>query len=225
MDQNEHINWNSLEEVDNSRIAIELELTTKCTLGCIACPRNGSWKDRSVWNTGMMDKNIAMNIIKNTNYSNYNFVGAYGDCIYHPDFHEIIECALTADKFIMVETNGSHRNEEWWEETANLSWNNKANFRFSIDGLEDTNHIYRMNSNWDSIITGVRMMTSLSEERRPIISWKYLVFPYNEHQVEEARQLAQELGMRFYPVKSLRNYTEKWFRDDEHRRQIDWSFA
>ena len=36
-------------------------------------------------------------------------------------------------------------------------------------------------------------------------NWKFLVFPYNEHQVEDARKLANSLGMdRFLPVTSER---------------------
>ena len=225
MAESEHINWNSLEEVDTTLIPIEIELSTKCSVSCPCCPRQSNWHDRNIWNTGFIDKNVAINLIKNTNYKTYNLVGAYGDCIYHPDFHEIVSVLLDRKVKCMIETNGSHRSTEWWNKTASLNWHRAACFRFSIDGMSDTNHIYRRNSKWETILDGIKTIASLPRDKRPQLSWKYLVFPYNEHQVDDARLLAKELGFdEFYPVKSIREYRDRWFNNDaEYRKQIDWT--
>jgi hypothetical protein len=54
-------------------------------------------------------------------------------------------------------------------------------------------------------MTGVKWMTSIPEERRPRLEWKMLIFKYNEHQIETARQMSMDLGFdRFNPVVSLR---------------------
>ena len=51
----------------------------------------------------------------------------------------------------------------------------------------------------------MEVLPLLSLDRRPIVDWKFLVFPYNEHQVEDARKLANSLGIdRFLPVTSER---------------------
>lgn len=239
MAENEHINWNSLEEVDPSLIPIEIELSTKCSVSCPCCPRHQQWDIRNTWNTGFIDKNVAINLIKNTNYKAYNLVGAYGDSIYHPDFHEIVNTLLQERKHSLIETNGSHRSTEWWDRVADLPWHytsksspigrniNHIDFRFSIDGLADTNHIYRRNSKWETIIYAINKLSSLPIGNRPHLSWKYLVFPYNEHQVDEARKLANEMGFdQFMPVKSVREYKDKWFNNDtEYRKQIDWTVS
>jgi hypothetical protein len=42
--------------------------------------------------------------------------------------------------------------------------------------------------------------------------WDFIVFRHNEHQVEEARALAKELGFqRFFVKKTSRH--QAWFRD------------
>ena len=51
----------------------------------------------------------------------------------------------------------------------------------------------------------MKIMGALPKDCRPSIEWKFLVFPYNQHQVEEARALAMELGFdTFTPVTSER---------------------
>ena len=53
-----------------------------------------------------------------------------------------------------------------------------------------------------------------------------LVFPYNEHQVEEAERLSKELGFdEFHHSKSLRNYDHVRFKNEDDRRQIDYNYA
>ena len=87
-----------------------------------------------------------------------------------------------------------------------LNWTTRQKFTFSVDGLEDTNHLYRINAKWKSVMMGMKAMGSLPKDRKPILEWKYLVFPYNEHQVPKARQLAMDIGFdSFVPVTSERD--------------------
>jgi hypothetical protein len=52
------------------------------------------------------------------------------------------------------------------------------------------------------------IMGALPKDNRPWLEWKMLVFPYNEHQVKEARELAMDIGFdQFTPVKSEREWT------------------
>ena len=192
--------------------SLEIELTTKCTIGCPACPRNNPFEKKEDWDVGHLDKNIVKSFADTSAERSYLFVGCYGDPIYHPDFIEIIKYFVDNDKRISVHTNGSFKTEKWWKELAAINWSQKSawgyeqKFTFSVDGLEDTNHLYRINSKWKSVIAGMKIMGALPKDRRPCIEWKFLVFPYNEHQVEEARALAMELGFdSFVPVTSERD--------------------
>lgn len=202
---------------------IEIELTTRCVIGCPACPRNS--KDRETgWDTGFLDIDILKDVVLNSDFQQYVFCGAYGDAIYHPQILEIIEFMLSTDKQWFLETNGSHKKPEFWDAVMDLNWRRGCGFIFSMDGLADTNHIYRKRSDWDSIMYGVKKILAKPRRQRPRMKWKYLVFPYNEHQVEQARQLSQELGFdEFNAVKSLRNYRPKWFENEQEQRQIDWN--
>ena len=75
--------------------ALEIELTTKCTLGCPACPRNKLLDKKEDWDVGHLNTDLAKKLIDDPSYGNLLFVGCYGDPIYHPDFIEIMHYALS----------------------------------------------------------------------------------------------------------------------------------
>ena len=186
--------------------SIEIELTTKCTLGCPACPRNDPYHKKEIWDVGHLDTDIVKSFADVDSDRTYLFVGCYGDPIYHPEFIDIMRYYVARDKRVVIHTNGSFKTEKWWNELAACNWSYNQRFTFSVDGLEDTNHLYRIRANWKSIMTGMKIMGALPKNQRPWLIWKFLVFPYNEHQVEEARALATEIGIdQFTPVLSERN--------------------
>jgi len=90
-------------------------------------------------------------------------------------------------------SHGSAQFPQWWRELALVC----DKVRFSIDGLEDTNHLYRQNSNWNLIINNAKAYI----QKGGYAIWDFLVFGHNEHQVEEARQLSIDLGFKEFVVK------------------------
>ena len=194
---------------------LEIELTTKCTLGCPACPRNNPTLLREQWDVGHLDTTLAKKFAESTTERSYLFVGCYGDPIYHPDFIDIIKSYVDKNHLLTIHTNGSFKKQKWWDELANLNWTTRQRFTFSVDGLEDTNHIYRIRADWESIMRGMKTLGALPSDRKPLLEWKMLVFPYNKHQVSNARTLANEIGVdEFNPVKSERDI--KQYRVDNN---------
>ena len=201
---------------------LEIELTTKCTLGCPACPRNDPYEKKEDWDVGHMNTDIAKSLADSTVERSYLFVGCYGDPIYHPDFIDIVKYYIDRNHLLTVHTNGSFKKQKWWDELASLNWTTQQRFTFSVDGLEDTNHIYRIRADWESIMRGMKTIGSLPSERKPYLEWKMLVFPYNAHQVLDARTLANEIGVdEFNPVKSERDINQYRVENNEIYRWPD----
>ena len=73
---------------------------------------------------------------------------------------------------------------------------------FSIDGLEDTNHIYRKNVRWDKLIENAKSYIDSGGSAH----WDMLVFDHNKHQVNECQLLANKLGFTWFRVKT----TDRW---------------
>jgi len=185
---------------------LNIDSSSRCNLSCPGCGRT-KWINAGL-TADITDMNMdhfcaLMRPENNVGCLTYNL--SLSDPIYSGVFIEQLEYVNTLANRpqIQISTNGSGRNEKWWLKLSSLL--NPIRVRgesdrveFAIDGLQDTNHLYRRNSNWDSIMLGVR--TLRSNWPGPMI-WRYVIFEHNYHQVTQAQTLAKQLGFdRFRPV-------------------------
>lgn len=117
--------------------------------------------------------------------------GDYGDPIYYPQLLDFIRKFRDSKKFYIT-TNGSYKNANFWQELRGLLTADDK-IIFSIDGLEDTNHNYRVNSDWASIMTGLDIMAT---GPAPVI-WKTLLFNYTHNVLDEIKAFAENKGAEF----------------------------
>ena len=82
--------------------------------------------------------------------------GRLGDPPAARDCLAICEYLIDRDILVTISTNGSLRTEKWWRELGNIFRRNGSFVEFHIDGLEDTNHLYRINTRYDKIINNAR---------------------------------------------------------------------
>jgi MoaA/NifB/PqqE/SkfB family radical SAM enzyme len=198
---------------------IEVELTSKCTLLCPACPRT---KDKeeiyNEWRFGELDVGVIEKLASQTpTVEKFIFCGAYGDSIYHSRLFDIIDICHRYNKLISLETAGNLRNREWWDKLSSLL-GPKDDVTFSVDGLEHSNHIYRINSHWDSILNAMTVIGKSSCRTK----WKWILFKSNQDDVLEGYKLSKKLGIKTFelvesgrippgnePTKSLKKILEE----------------
>jgi hypothetical protein len=147
----------------------------------------------------MVPVEIAKNLV------GINFCGNVGDPGMAPDLIPILEYFREQSPKIVqqLRTNGGMRNDKFWTTLGEFFVKqppprdnhlfSKAGVVFSVDGLEDTNHIYRRGVIWDKLIRNMRAYSATGA----FAVWEWLLFEHNEHQVEEARTIAKELGFEF----------------------------
>ena len=178
---------NSVEDIKS----YEIEITSNCNAKCPDCSRTRLLKENQL-PINEIDINdfrrwFTREYVENRNFY---FCGALGDAVVHKDCMLFIDHLKSLNaKRVEVVTNGSIRKPEWWKELAT-----KAYVIFSIDGLEDTNHIYRVNTNFKKIMENVEAFIGAGGTAQ----WEYLIFDHNQHQVQEAELLAKE--MRFEKI-------------------------
>ena len=200
----------------------EIELTGVCAVACPGCPRTRPSMQGKYYNKDM-DMTTFRALIDMHDPTEYtlNFCGCYGDAIYHKHFFECIDYVRDAGFFFSISTAGANRPVSWWDElvTRDLS---KSKWIWSIDGVKENNHLYRVNARWDTIEYGMRAIANMPEHLKPqIVEWKYIVFPYNEHTVEEARALASELNIKFDPVRSMRSPNiYNWIPEEQRKLYV-----
>jgi MoaA/NifB/PqqE/SkfB family radical SAM enzyme len=124
--------------------------------------------------------------------------GNLGDPIIAKDTLEIFKYfrEINPDIWLGMHTNGGAKSSEWWKELSSV-FNKKGSVTFSIDGLEDTNHLYRQNVIWKKIEESFKSFINSGGRAK----WDFIVFEHNQHQVNIAKQIAKEHGFEKFSVK------------------------
>ncbi len=185
--------------------SVHLEITSRCNASCPQCPRN--------INGGRTNPNLPLTELSVSDIQTIfplDFVrqlrliyacGNYGDALVARDTLEIFTYFRSAkpDISLKLYTNGSGRDSNWWATLARTI----SVCTFSIDGLEDTNPIYRRGTVWSRIMMAVEAFVHAGGAAE----WEFLVFKHNEHQIDTARALSEHLGFKRFIIKKSARFT------------------
>lgn len=123
-----------------------------------------------------------------------------------------------------MNSNGALQSTEWWKQLGSIFSQPKDYVVFSIDGLKDTNHLYRVNVNWDKLIKNIQAFISTGGQAH----WDMLVYKHNQHQVEECKKLAKDLGFSWFrakvskrPLINILEFPSGWQPAQMHSTFID----
>ena len=181
---------------------IHLEITQKCQAACPMCDRNQNGGDLNPHiNLDELSLQDCKDIFSPTFIKQLNkmyMCGNLGDPISARDTLEVFEYfrSNNQDMQLSMNTNAGARDSEWWESLAKVLGKN-GYVIFSVDGLEETNHMYRQNVQWDKVENAMKSFVGAGGRAR----WDYLIFEHNQHQVDEARKLSEEIGFESFVAK------------------------
>ena len=181
-----------------------IEISSKCTLRCPRCARQEV--PDSLVNTELdlafFKRNFTPEFIQ-ANLEKITFCGDDGDPIYAHDLIPVIAYIKSVKPVeIVIVTNGSYKKVDWWTQLGQLL-SDQDTVHFSVDGYDNkSNNLYRINSDYDSIIAGLKTLRSTS---RCQIVWATIAFRFNEDHLDDMQKFAQQLGVdRFQLTKSTK---------------------
>ena len=197
--------YNPADRPEYKQRRINLDITHRCVLQCSKCMRYfkpGLWKRGKDISVEDYDK-----ICKY--FPGVLMCGQMGDPIYHPKFHSLMEVTLQRNAALTVSTNGHGKKDSWWDRSFDLSQQLKyCEWIFGVDGLPKDSHNYRVGQDgeavWQQMIKGAALGVN--------ITWQYIVFAYNENDIEEAQQMANDHNIKLMVTESSR-----WVEDDPLR--------
>jgi hypothetical protein len=194
---------------------LQIELTNYCNADCFLCDRHET--NKNLLNNSFISFDKIKSIISNDSWNildQIHFCGNYDEPTIHPDFIDICDWLLknTSDRVeIRIATNGGSRDETFWKNLANLNKNVerwRLKVVWGIDGLEDTNHIYRKNVNWK--ILERNFQTYINNGGYAV--WQFIGFEHNIHQFEKIQQSYKQWGfeqlkvINTFRVNEIENY-------------------
>ena len=182
--------------------SLQVEITSLCQAGCIDCNRWRPYQtehDEIQWQLNGVHPHMQkyypvddwqQHIASFTGVKHIQFCGNMGDPMAHPDIVSVCESVqkIFPNIFLDISTNAGLGKIENYIGLARLG----VNITFAIDGLSDTNHIYRRGVSWQKVKE--RFSAFINEGGNA--SWQYIKFPHNEHQIDKAHELAQQWGFK-----------------------------
>ena len=178
--------------------AINIEVSSKCNAACPFCSRRQKVRPYPGQLITLADfKLLPASLIQQLR--RLTFGGNFGDLCCNPEVLDIAAHIRQLNPNIILEgdTNGSYRDPEWWQ-ALGASFQ-KGAMVFALDGLEDTHRRHRQGTDFHQIIRNMRAFVAGGG----IAQWQFIVFKHNEHQLQAAEDLAQEIGcQRFYAFAS-----------------------
>lgn len=192
---------------------VHLEITQRCQAACPMCDRNeNGGKD----NMHLTNAELSLDDCKKiftpefiAQLDTMYMCGNLGDPIVASDTLEVFQYFRENNPkmYLGMNTNAGAKDSNWWAKLAKV-FGRHGSVIFSVDGLRDTNHIYRQNVNWDKVENSMHSFINAGGRAR----WDYIIFDHNQHQVDTAEALSKEWGFEKFTKKK----TGRFFNTNTH---------
>jgi radical SAM protein with 4Fe4S-binding SPASM domain len=175
-------------------VSISFEPTTSCNLRCPECPSGLRAFTRP---TGMLKRDFFSETIDQLHKDLLYLVFYFqGEPYLNPDFLDMVKYASQRKIYTATSTNAHYLTDSNAKRTIESGLDRLI---ISIDGTtQDTYAKYRVGGNLEKVLAGARNIVKWKKElksRTPFVVFQFLVVKHNEHQLEEVKQLAKEIGV------------------------------
>lgn len=201
-DKNKKLFWGRINKFAN------IDITNRCPLLCPLCQRQRWYKDKP-----KPGHDMSLEVFETiTDYfPEVSFCGQYSDPVHHPLFDKMLDICQKKNVYAMVHTASSLKPKKWYIDIFKKY--PTSNWTFGIDGLPGQSHNYRINQDGEKLFD---IMLKSREYLQEKPTWQYIVFKYNEDNVEEAMSMAKENNLKFNIINSIRfNKTEDWLKPNK----------
>jgi MoaA/NifB/PqqE/SkfB family radical SAM enzyme len=180
---------------------IRLEASGTCQLQCPSCP-TASGAIRPVIRNGFLRAESFRTLLAHNPSLREVELSNYGEVLLNPELAPVLALAhahgvaLTAHNGV----NLNHARDEVLE--ALVRWRMQR-MTVSIDGTTQAVYAhYRVGGDLARVLDNIRRINAFKQQYAsefPKLTMQFIVFGHNEHQIDEARALAESLDMTFFP--------------------------
>lgn len=179
---------------------IVLDTNNICNLKCPLCP---SRINKLKYKKGSMSFDTFKTIInKMPSLKEISFYN-WGEPFLNPHIFDMLKYAEDNKIKTILSSNLSlQKDEEFFKKIIQSRLNTLI---VSLDGASQESYSkYRIGGNFDLVISNVKKLTTIKrylQSSVPIIIWQFIVNRYNEHEIEQAKKMADNLGILFMTAK------------------------
>ncbi|MGN6296661.1 MAG: radical SAM/SPASM domain-containing protein [Ginsengibacter sp.] len=186
-------------------VSISFEPTTSCNLRCPECPSGLRQFTRA---RGMLKKDFFTKTIDEI-YKDIIYLIFYfqGEPYLNKNFLEMVSYASAKGLYTATSTNGHFLTDEMAKKTVESGLDRLI---ISLDGTtQEVYEQYRREGNIEKVIEGARNIVKWKKQlksKTPFVFFQFLVVKPNEHQIEDVKKLAKEVGVDEVRFKTAQVY-------------------
>lgn len=186
-------------------ISISFEPTTSCNLRCPECPSGLREFTRP---TGMLQQDFFRQTIDDIHRELLYLVFYFqGEPYLNPHFLDMVQYAHQKGIYTATSTNAHYLTDEKARKTVESGLDRLI---ISIDGTtQEVYANYRVGGKLDKVLEGARNIVKWKKalnSKTPFVFFQFLVVKPNEHQLDEVKQLAAEIGVDQVRFKTAQVY-------------------
>jgi radical SAM protein with 4Fe4S-binding SPASM domain len=186
-------------------MALSIEPTTSCNLRCPECPSGLRSFTR---NTGMLQNQLFEKIINDTRpYLSYLTFYFQGEPFLNTHFLSMVKFAHDRNVFTATSTNAHFLTPQIAEETISSGLDKLI---ISLDGITQETYVkYRIGGTLDKVLVGTKNIIDAKKKlnsKTPHVVFQFLVVKHNEHEIEQAKILTEDLGVDEIVFKTAQVY-------------------
>ena len=198
-----------------------IEPTNVCNLRCPLCPTGELKLERK---PGFMTMDTLKDVIEPLSDSLVEInITNYGEPTMHTELPEMISYVKSKGIRVSLGSNGHFFKTD--EAAAAYVKSGLDHIYISLDGTtQETFEKYRVRGNFDRLRDCVTRLVRVRNElgyTRPEIELQFIVMRHNEHQMDEARTVADDWGADRLTFKSVSFNVAKWNDEEVRNRFVD----
>lgn len=186
-------------------VSISFEPTTSCNLRCPECPSGLRSFSRP---TGMLENDFFRKTIEDIHtHLLYLIFYFQGEPYLNPAFLDMVKYASSKKIYTATSTNAHYLTDENARKTVESGLDRLI---ISIDGTsQEVYKQYRVGGNLDKVMEGAANIIKWRKKlnsKTPFVFFQFLVVKHNEHQIEEIKRIAKEIGVDEVRFKTAQVY-------------------
>ena len=186
-------------------VSISFEPTTSCNLRCPECPSGLRQFTRP---KGMLEQDFFRKTIDDIHKELLYLIFYFqGEPFLNPDFLQMVKYATSKKIYTATSTNAHFLTDEVAKATVESGLDRLI---ISVDGAtQDTYKQYRVGGNIEKVLEGARNIVKWKRElksKTPFVFFQFLVVKHNEHQIEDIKRIAKEIGVDEVRFKTAQVY-------------------
>ncbi len=186
-------------------VSVSFEPTTSCNLRCPECPSGLRQFSRP---TGMLQNDFFKNTIDDIHKELLYLIFYFqGEPYLNPNFLAMVKYASDKKIYTATSTNAHYLTDDIAKKTVESGLDRLI---ISIDGTtQDVYQQYRVGGNLEKVLEGAKNIMKWKKElksKTPFVFFQFLVVKPNEHQVEDIKRLAKEVGVDEVRFKTAQVY-------------------